>query len=92
MKAIETSFTQKGFQLTQLKREGLAALYRKTKKGFSFESFEVVILKRNPPFMFHGKPCGDCESYPRSEQWGTFGWTFSDEDDAVKKFREAVTH
>jgi len=98
MKTLETEFKQDGYYFTQEKREGLVALYSKSKRGDYSTSYEVVILKENPPYKMKickdGKPQeiegGDCESYPRSEKWGVSGWTYSDRESAVTKF-ESLT-
>lgn len=90
MKTIETQFSKDGYQFTQEQREGIVAVYSKVKKGQSHYSWEVVILKENPPFEMHGVAMGDCESYPRSEKWGEKGFTYQDREAAMAKFCELL--
>ncbi len=90
MKTIEKEFKQDGYYFTQEKREGLVALYSKSKRGDYSTSYEVVILKQNEPYELHGKMLGDCESYPTSNKWGEKGWTYSDRESAVTKFESLV--
>ena len=70
-------------------RERDVALFLKTKPGFSFETFEVVIVQKSRD---HVGPRGNLilagEHMPSSEDWGTKGWSYSDREDAWKKFNE----
>lgn len=88
MKKINEQFSSKGFDFRQIWREGIVCLYEKSKKGYEYKSFEVVILNENPPYQLNGNSCGDCESLPRNEQWGTKGFTYTDRESAEKKFKE----
>jgi hypothetical protein len=55
MKEIPPAFRQNGFEFKLLLREGNIGLFRKTKPGLSFESFEVVIIQRHDTFAIQGK-------------------------------------
>ena len=46
VKTRPKAFRSGGFSFKLLKRDGDIALFRKTKPGFGFESFEVVIIQR----------------------------------------------
>jgi hypothetical protein len=50
MKEIPTTFRKHGFDFNLLLREADIALFRKTKPGLKFESFEVVIIQRHEAF------------------------------------------
>jgi hypothetical protein len=87
MKPLPTTFRSDGFDFQLLLREGDVALLRKTKPGFSFETYEVVILHRTKE---HIGPRGNLilasECMPHDERWGTRGWTYSDRVLADRKF------
>jgi hypothetical protein len=55
VKEIPLAFRQNGFEFKLLLREGSIGLFRKTKPGLGFESFEVVIIQRHDTFVIHGK-------------------------------------
>jgi hypothetical protein len=88
MKKIPTTFRKHGFNFKLLMREGDIALFRKTKLGLKFESFEVVVIQRHGTFTVEGKQVAAGEHLPYSEQWGDAGWTYSDRLSAERKFHE----
>ncbi len=61
-----------------LMRKGDIGLFRKTKIGLKFESFEVVIIQRHEPFTVGCNQIEAGEYLPYSEQWGVKGWEYSD--------------
>jgi hypothetical protein len=86
MKEIPPAFRHDGFEFKLLLREGNIGLFRKTKPGLTFESFEVVIIQRHDTFTIQGKQVEAGEHLPSSEQWGVKGWTYSDRVSAGRKF------
>jgi hypothetical protein len=74
MKKLPAVFRSDGFDFELLKRDGDIALFRKTKPGFSFETFEVVVVQHHKERMIAGKSIEDGEAMPSSEQWGSKGW------------------
>ena len=60
-----------------LMRKGDIGLFRKTKIGLKFESFEVVIIQRHEPFTV-GQSNRSRRAPAYSEQWGVKGWEYSD--------------
>ena len=88
MKEIPTTFRKSGFDFRLLMREGDVALFRKTKRGPKFESFEVVIIQRHERFTVGGNQIEASEHLPYSEEWGVKGWTYSDRLSAEHKICE----
>jgi hypothetical protein len=78
IKILPTTFRSDGFDFELVKRDGDIALFRKTKPGFGFESFEVALIQRHDTLEIKGKLIPAGEHLPRSEQWGIKGWTYSD--------------
>jgi hypothetical protein len=89
MKPIPERFTQDGFYLRQLDRDGPVALYLKT-KGERNRSYEVVIVKQEPENVMFGRLVPAHERYPGNEQWGQYGFTLTSEATAREKFAMLV--
>ena len=85
MRELPTAFRNGGFDFQLLKRHGGIALFRKTKPGFSFETFEVVVVQHHKERIIAGKSIEGGEAMPSSEQWGSKGWSFSDKTSAERK-------
>jgi hypothetical protein len=90
MQPLPTAFTYHGFRFRQLAREGDVALFEKRKPAHSRPGYEVVIVKLHPAQTIHGRAYVERESMPRSESWGTLGWSFTDLESAQTKFRLLV--
>ena len=88
MEIFPATFRSDGFDFELLKRDGDIALFRKTKPGLGFESFEVVVIQRHETFEIEGKLIPASEHLPRSEQWGIKGWTYSDRLSADRRFNQ----
>ena len=83
MKTLPTQFTDRGFQFNQLRRRGNVAVFSRTKGKVTH--FETVIVDSHQGFQIKGKQIEPSEFYPSSEQWGTKGFTFNDQDAALAK-------
>jgi hypothetical protein len=65
------------------------ALFEKRKPTHTNSSFEVVIVQKHPAMTFpNGKHYDARESMPRSEDWGTKGWTYTDLENAQTKLNQ----
>ena len=66
-----------GFDLRLVERHGMVALYEKM-KGFH-AGYEVVVIQLRKPkkHPFTGVDLPLREAYPSSEDWGTYGWTYT---------------
>jgi hypothetical protein len=84
---LATSFRSRGWEFTQIAREGKIAMFSKTKSDF--ETYEVIIIQEHEE---HQWPKGDItpahESYPGDETWGKYGWSLTTKDRAWEKFNE----
>ena len=87
MKELAKTFKRNGFTHNQVVRESNIAIYRRTKRIRSkeIEHFEVVIIRVLPEHIAFGRLFPEREIYPRSEEWGTYGWTCRDTEAAWKR-------
>lgn len=86
MRKLAKTFKQKGFNLSQIKRDGIFAIYTKTKTNSNFTSYEVIIISNHNGYEIGGAYIEPAETYPSSSQWGTKGWTYTNIKDAEAKF------
>jgi hypothetical protein len=82
-----TEFGHSGFTLTQLKRAGDVAIYKQSKRKQP-AGYEVVVLRPYEAWTSFGKDFPAGEQYPKSEDWGTYGFTYRTIEAAERKFRE----
>jgi hypothetical protein len=89
-KPIATQFRHDGFNFRQIVREGDVAIYEQTWTGCADPSicYEVVRIRQREGFQVGGNFVEPAEVYPRSEAWGTDGFTLTDKDAAFNKFRQ----
>jgi hypothetical protein len=82
-------FTSGGYRHELIEQSGPVCLVRRS-KGDRQEHFEVVVLRWGRE---HTWPDGRITSagwrYPSSEQWGAYGWTYTDARMARKHYTEA---
>ena len=89
-KSLPTQFRHGGFTLRQIAREGNAAIYEPRCTGRAEPSvcYEIIRIRRHGGFQIGGRFVEPAEIYPRSEAWGTDGFTLTDKDAAFAKLRE----
>jgi hypothetical protein len=87
---LPTEFRRDGFQYRQIAREGDAAIYEQRRTGCAEPSvcYEVIRIRRREGFQIGDRFVEAAELYPRSEAWGTDGFTLTDKDAAFAKLRE----
>src|SRR4030088_1414504 len=83
---VSIKFGDSGFAPSQLKRAGDAAIYKQTKRKQS-AAYEVVVLRPYEAWTSFEKDFPAGEYYPKSEEWGSHGFTFRALEDAERKFR-----
>jgi hypothetical protein len=82
-KPLNFQFRKSGFLLELIKRDGLVCLVKRSRIGFPYipPHYEVVKLRQNPawttPTGIHMPPS---ETYPSSQTWGTYGFTYKSLD------------
>ena len=87
---LPVSFQQGHFAFTLRNRVGNVALLEKRNPNHRRETFEAVIVQIHPPETICGSEYPARESMPPSEDWGTAGWTYTELEDAQRKFCELV--
>ena len=90
MRTLKATFRLDGFEFKLLKRNGLVALFEKSKDEHTHPSFEVVILQVYPATKLWGVEQPERETMPHNEQWGKAGWTFQEREAAEKQYRELL--
>ena len=92
MKPLPVEFDRKGWHFKQLKREGMIAIYLRTKPGEHtlIESYEVIEIITEPDKFRFGKSIPVHERYPGDEEWGKYGWTYRSLSGAQSKFKRLV--
>ncbi len=85
---LAADFRSDGFSHQLIKREKDVAIYRKFKvvDKYLIESYEVIIVRNREEYTIAGKTIPAAEIYPNNEAWGTFGFTYSDYQEAYRKF------
>jgi hypothetical protein len=89
-KPLQKEFRRDGFTHRQIAREKRAAIYEQTWDECCNPSvsYEVIRIRRRDGFQIGGRFVEPAEVYPRSEVWGTDGFTLIDKDAAFAKLRE----
>ena len=88
MKTIDKEFTYKNFNYKQILRDGKIAIYEQTLKDGKKLNYEVVIIEEHNGYEIAGNKFPPAEMYPSSNQWGVKGFTFTNYDDALIKFKK----
>ena len=88
MKKLPKQFDKKGFTYTQIKREGMKAIFKQTKKGQESATYEVVKISKHNGYELGGQKIPPGEAYPSTSQWGNSGWTYRTIEDAEKKYKK----
>jgi hypothetical protein len=89
-KPIPSSFTKKGFNYNLLKREGNRAIYQQTRSGSTINNYEVVKIGKHNGYTMGGVYIEPSETYPGSSLWGIMGWTYTNLEDAQKRYSSIV--
>jgi hypothetical protein len=63
----------------------------KQKPGFRFKSYEAVIIQKRDAYTWpNGETTPAHEAMPSSRDWGKYGWTYRDQEDALAKFTSRI--
>jgi hypothetical protein len=88
MKLLETDLRHGGFDLDQVFREGVVAVYEQSKYGHVM-AYEVVRIRvRRAELSPRGTPLPTREVYPCNEDWGTDGFTCLTLESAMTKAKQ----
>jgi hypothetical protein len=90
MITLQFPFTRDGFIHELVQRDGRVCLVRRSKPRHWH--YEVVVLRVRPPEERFGRAYPERETYPSSEEWGTYGFTYlgSQLDTARERYKELV--
>lgn len=92
MTKLKSEFVKGGYLHKQVKRTGSVALFeRKRVDGADGgrEHWEVVRIREGREWVVAGNVVPAAELYPGSEQWGTLGFTYSNDNRAGAEHRFA---
>jgi hypothetical protein len=81
-----------GFRYRQIWRKDDVAIYEQSwSDGVEgSECFEVIRIRVCVARQIGGRRLEAGERYPGSEDWGTYGWTYTDRDQAFRKARSLL--
>jgi len=88
MQLIPENFTENGYKYTQIKRDGMLAIYKREKlHHFDFEVVKIHVQQAREAF---GKSYPTKEMYPTASGWGQTGFTCVTINRANAKFDELI--
>lgn len=90
MKPLPAQFKSGGFDFEQIDRDGLIALFRKTKEGMENVCYEVVRIQECKQWVIAGNTVPAHEAMPGNEKFGVDGFAYRDKDQAKKRFSKMV--
>jgi hypothetical protein len=79
-----TQYRKHGKDFLLIKRLGNIGLFKENK----YNSYEVIIIQSHNGREIMGNVIPPAEFAPSDESWGSKGWTYTIEADALKKFDE----
>jgi len=84
---LPLTFRKSGYDYNQVLRSENKALYTQS-DGKHLIAYEVVKIRRvqDKYVEFWGKTIPAHEQYPGTGEWGLFGWTYKEYDNALKKY------
>ena len=88
MKPLPTKWKKKGAEYTVLLREHDVVMVELKRDGRTF--YEVAHVQSHGGYTIAGVTMLAAEHMPRTEQWGTFGWSYADRPSAMAKFNDRV--
>lgn len=90
MNILATTFTKLGWTFTQVRREGMVAIYTKRKPNWApdCQDYEVIIVRNRRERLIDGRTIEAHEGYPSDEEWGTYGWSYTNLESAKRRMSE----
>ena len=86
LKKLPLEFNRAGFHWKQIARTEEKAIYSGTLKSGRVNVWEVIMVRKAPAGRIMGVPYPPREVFPKTSDWGSYGWTFNDEERAMKKY------
>ena len=89
-KPLKTLFQRGEFNYKQIAREKDVAVFEQIWRGCSEPTvcWEVAVIRRHNGKTIKGHWVAPSEFYPSSSEWGKYGFTFTNKDEAFAKLRE----
>lgn len=85
---IPLEFIDKKWHFKQLFRKNDVAVYVKNKGTGS--SYEAIIIQKHDGYTVFKKTFPPAEFYPRSEDWGCKGFSYTNEKEALDKAKKLL--
>jgi hypothetical protein len=85
---LPTKFNHLIFEYNQIWRDKDVAVYRQS--SVYCNRFETIIVQYVQAGMAFGKEYPAREIYPYAESWGEHGFTYTSEEEAIKKARNLL--
>jgi hypothetical protein len=79
-----TQYRKHGNDFLLIKRSGNVAIFQEKQ----YNSYEVILIQSHNGREIMGNVIPPAEFAPNDELWGSKGWTYTTEADALKKFDE----
>lgn len=86
---LATVFSKNGYHHRQIFREGLIAVYARSKPECAVH-YEVIRIQENEGREAFGRMLEASESYPTENRWGTEGFTILEKEAALERARAWV--
>ena len=83
MKILQKEFNSKGFHHKQLIRRGNIAIFERSKGTATH--LETIIIGSHNGYTLAGVYIEPSETYPSTANWGSRGWTFTNNTMALAK-------
>ena len=77
MQTLETELRVQTRSLKQIARVGQVAMYELRTQSGMLLGYEVIVIRIRPAEEAFGHSYPERERYPRDEEWGLYGWTFT---------------
>lgn len=90
MKKLPVTFTKLRFCFKQLKRFKNIAIYNRCREDGSVNHYEVIVIQSHQDYKLGDVTIPASETYPSSEKWGIYGWTYLNLKDAERKFEQLI--
>lgn len=89
---IPNKYFDKGFNFEFIKDLGNDwRIYRMYKDYYTRSSYELVKIHKREGYEMAGNVIPKKWSYPSSEQWGIYGFTYNNIEDCEKKYSKILT-
>jgi hypothetical protein len=91
LKRLPLTFRKYGHDFTQIDRTASKAIYLQTlttERGDIHVAYEIIVIRQSgtATTMPNGDILPPQELYPKTSDWGKYGWSISDKKRAMEKY------